>query len=181
MRLLRRFAAHGLSPGGASRCAGRGSQVPGGALFGRMPAVEATCTVPTPVDVPARLSHAQKRELLAHAVAAVVTTALIAAPLVTPPAGSANVSSETVLPAHSYAGAVPAVAVEEVEALPVASPPPSPVRIRPRVRPEALVAANVAPQRGEGRKPLGRKLTGWLVGDGSIAIRPFPAVPEVRQ
>lgn len=143
--------------------------------------METTCNVPTPVDVPARLSHAQKRELLVQAVAAVITTALIAAPLITPPAGGAHVSSETALPAYSFAGVVHAVAVADVDTRIIRVTPPARARARTRVRTEIQGIANATNERSEPRKALGRKLTGWLTGDGTIAVRPFPTVFDERQ
>jgi hypothetical protein len=38
----------------------------------------------------------------------------------------------------------------------------------------------MAADRGAPRKAFSRKLTGWLVGDGTVTVRPFPTV-SVRQ
>jgi hypothetical protein len=150
--------------------------------------VEPSSTVSSLVDAPARLSPAQKRDLVGQAVAAVMTTALIAAPLITP--------VDAVLPAQSFAGPVATVAVADVQAsreLPRAVRPAA--RSKPRTpsglatTPLLMVAAQPPPigtsgslrvtadtPAAAGRKPLSRRLTGWLVGDGTHSIRPFPSV-----
>ena len=147
--------------------------------------VEPTSTVTTPVDAPARLSSAQKRALLGPAFAAVITTALIAAPLLTPTSVlDTDPWAGATLPAQSFAGPVPAVALADTHAAP---------RPRREARPSTrAVSAALLPSRPIGtsgivpivadvpsraaRKPLSRRLTGWLTGDGSHAIRPFPTV-----
>ena len=158
--------------------------------------METTSIVPSPVDVPARLSSAQKRDLLGQAVAAVITTALIAAPLITPPSGSADAADGT-LPAQSFAGAVTAVAVTEGRRVPRQQ-----TVARPRAHAsDRLLAAAVpaialqpqavgtsgytragleSPSRSESRRPLSRKLTGWLTGDGTHTVRPFPTLAGGR-
>jgi hypothetical protein len=165
--------------------------------------VESTSTVSSLVDVPARLSPAQKRDLVGQAVAAVITTALIAAPLINPPSSGADVSSETALPAQSFVGAVTAVAVKDA-ATPIATARRPRAITRGRLRtdgrliasavPPMMMQPNViamtqlrtvgtsgyvpgvdaAPERSGSRKPLSRKVTGWLTGDGSHTVRPFP-------
>lgn len=161
--------------------------------------MESTSIVPSLVDVPARLSSAQKRDLLGQAVAAVITTALIAAPLLTPPPGSVDVSSETTLPAQSFAAAVTAVPAEatisralpqrprvsrarvRVEGTLMASAVPSSVMQPAAVGTSGYAGAvDAAPERTGVRKPLSRKLTNWLTGDGTLSVRPFPTV-AVRQ
>lgn len=158
--------------------------------------METTSIVPSPVDVPARLSSAQKRDLLGQAVAAVITTALIAAPLITPPSGGADAADGT-LPAQSFAGAVTAVAVTEGRRVPRQQ-----AVARPRAHASGrLMAAAVpaialqpqvvgtsgytraglgSPSRSESRRPLSRKLTGWLTGDGTHTVRPFPTLAGGR-
>ncbi|HET7698962.1 MAG TPA: hypothetical protein VFK57_24805 [Vicinamibacterales bacterium] len=125
------------------------------------------------------MSQAQKRELLGQSVAAVITTALIAAPLILPPSGSAPVSSEAPLPAQSYAEMVPSVVVADGT---LSSPVVEPRRraARPRVERSGTMAAAIAPSRGDVRKTLPRKLTGWLTGDGSVTVRPFPTVVAIQ-
>jgi hypothetical protein len=137
------------------------------------------------------LSSAQKRDLLGQALAAVITTALIAAPLITPSSGGPDVAEST-LPAQSFAGTVPAIALaEERPAAPqqvararvrasgrlMASAVPA-MALQPRVMASTgyarLMTASAA--RSESRKPLSRKLTGWLTGDGTHTVRPFPTV-----
>ena len=151
------------------------------------------------VDVPARLSFAQKRDLVSQAFAAVVTTALIAAPFIGASPGSGDVASEAPLPAQSFARVVTAVAVAEPGVSPTL--PDRPRAARPRLRtfsarlqatPVTTIAMQPAfvtasadlratSERAESRKPLTRKLTGWLTGDGTVSVRPFPTVGAVRQ
>jgi len=159
--------------------------------------VESTSLVPSLVDVPARLSSAQKRDLLGQAVAAVITTALIAAPLLTSPSGSVDVSSETTLPAQSFAAAVTAVPAEATISRVL---PRRPRVSRARIRTEGTLMASAVPattmqpaavgtsgyagvvdavpERAGTRKPLSRKLMTWLTGDGTVSVRPFPTIAE---
>jgi hypothetical protein len=148
--------------------------------------VEPTSTVTSPVDAPARLSSAQKRALMGPAFAAVITTALIAAPLLTPPSVlETDPWAGATLPAQSFAGPVAAVALADTHPAP---------RPRREVRPSThAVSAALLPSRPIGtsgivpavadvssraaRKPLSRRLTGWLTGDGTHTVRPFPSVP----
>ena len=152
--------------------------------------MEPTSTVSSPVDALARLSYAQKRDLLGQTVAAVLTTALIAAPLITPP-DSGDARPLASLPAVSFAAPVAAVAVADV------TPPRAPHewtrtttvgrKLRSRrfdsltltpvgVEPQPVQAAVYA----KPRKPLSRRLTGWLTGNGAHAVRPFPTVLAPR-
>lgn len=140
--------------------------------------MESTSTVSSPVDAPARLSSAQKRDLFGQAVAAVITTALIAAPLIVPGAvRETGTWGEAALPAHSFAGPVAAVALADA---------PSSQHLSVVARPSQVTgtsgtarAASDVPRRAA-RKPISRRLTGWLVGDGAHAIRPFPTVASSR-
>ena len=159
--------------------------------------MEATSTLSAPVDVPARLSSAQKRDLLGQAFAAVVTTALIAAPFLGPSSGSTE-SPEGPLPAQSFAGAVSVVTVAERANVPrprpiVRAKRPAAERLMASavpvtmLQPQAVVASgdlrdlDDTPMRSAPRKPFSRKLTGWLTGDGTHTVRPFPTIPSVRQ
>ena len=172
--------------------------MPGGAFFGRVPRVETTSPVPSAVDVPARLSSAQKRDLFGQAFAAVITTVLIAAPFMTPIGGGHEVA-DGVLPAQPFAAAVTLVALAEndPESLLVSRDSTRATRRAPgrsrsvavpsiAVQPEvvgttgAARVAVVAPARSASRKPLSRKLTGWLTGDGTHTVRPFPTVAGSR-
>jgi hypothetical protein len=146
------------------------------------------------------LSSAQKRALLGQAVAAVITTALMAAPFVTPPSGSADVSPETTLPAQSFARVVAAVAVERASASVALPKSGTAARTRPRPEPRLMAAAVPAialqpvavgtsgysrgaaavTERAGSRKGLSTRVAGWLVGDGSVTVRPFPTV-SMRQ
>jgi hypothetical protein len=172
-----------------------------------LPGVESTSTVPSPVDVPARLSSAQKRDLLGQTVAAVITTALIAAPFITPPAGSGDVSSETTLPAQSLVSVVPSVTavsrgvpvrkIQRPRAATRAAATVAPWYVRASVDADrtlmatAMPAMTLQPQvvatagdtrgdRDTARRPLSRRLTGWLTGDGSVTVRPFPTLATAR-
>ena len=155
------------------------------------------CKVPSPVDAPARLSDAQKRDLFGQTVAAVITTALIAAPLVTPrdtASGMAGGSADAVLASTvSMVAAVPSPHVVEPSGLRAAAPA-SPARRKLRastgVGPAVLnaapltstayapvlvpVSANVTKEAP--RKTLSRRLTGWITGSGTHTVRPFPTV-----
>lgn len=156
--------------------------------------MEPTCNVSSPVDAPARLSYAQKRDLLGHAVAAVITTALIAAPLITPPDDGAG-PPLAALPAASFAAPVAAIAVADVTASSlmreIGRTPDSRQRTRPaRDDSTAVAPATAAVQVSEKpvgtsgretpRKPLSRRLTGWLTGNGAHTVRPFPSVSPGR-
>ena len=163
-----------------------------GVVFGRGSGVEPTSIVSSPVDGPARLSSVQRRDLLGQAVAAVITTALIAAPLVTPPSETADVAS---LPAQSFAAAVAAVAVGDMQTSPVVRErirvAASRARLRASTRfasaavapiavlPQAVGTSGATPASAP-RKPLSRRLTGWLTGDGTHTVRPFPSVTPGR-
>jgi hypothetical protein len=150
--------------------------------------VEPSSTVSSLVDAPARLSPAQKRDLVGQAVAAVMTTALIAAPLITP--------VDAVLPAQSFAGPVPAVAFANTQTPPelaramrpaTRSKPGTPARLVTNslstvgAQPLAVATSGSLGVAADSpavprRKPLSQRLTGWLVGDGTQSIRPFPSV-----
>ena len=162
--------------------------------------MEPTSTASSPVDAPARLSFAQKRDLLGQAVAAVVTTALIAAPLMSPAPDGGTGMPLAALPANSFAAPVAAVAVTDVAGLP--GPRPLSIAMEPRrtLRGTRLTSAALTPVATQGssttevdraavapresreqpRKPLTRRLTGWLTGSGTHAVRPFPTIPTGR-
>jgi hypothetical protein len=148
-----------------------------------------------------RLSNAQKRDLLGMSAAAMITTALIAAPMLLPHDSGAPL---LVNPSILMAEAIPTPAlipmrsraVESVSGrmtmTPVAAPkrrreravlPSSPVRLASM--PIATVAAPVlvAVEASNARpsKPLGKRLAGLLTGDGTYTVRPFPTIPTERQ
>lgn len=139
-----------------------------------------------------RLSWTQKLDLLGMSAAAVITTALIAAPMVGPYVGS----DENELDAAPHASLVMAVAVPD--ARPIAAVVPAlsagttfteKRRIAARsisamsriatASPSTIAAASAAANRSS--KPFGRKLAGLFIGDGTHAVRPFPTVPSERQ
>lgn len=162
--------------------------------------MEPTSTVSSPVDAPARLSYAQKRDLLGQAVAAVLTTALIASPLITPAPGSGDAPLLTALPAESFAAPVAAVAAAAVmESTPrrewrratsvarklpstrYVSVAPAPTAVAPRpVATAASTMGTASARRDLTRTTLSRRLTGWLTGSGTHPVRPFPSVSAAR-
>jgi hypothetical protein len=159
--------------------------------------VEPTSTV-SPVDAPARLSSLQKRDLLGHAFAAVITTGLIAAPLLTQVRDGMNPWAEAALPAQSFAAVVAPVAIADARASRVPRESSRPTGARVKARPASRLstspltgfapqplavgtsgtvrAAADVPAPAPVRKPLSRRLTGWLTGDGTPSVRPFPSV-----
>lgn len=154
--------------------------------------MESTCNVSSPVEAPARLSYAQKRDLLGQAVAALITTALIAAPLVTPPGDSSD-SPMAALPAASFAAPVATIVVADAAPSPLLREMARATESRRRIRgtrygsmaaAPAMVVARETPVgtsgRDAARKPLSRRLTGWLTGNGTHSVRPFPTVAASR-
>ena len=151
-----------------------------------------------PSENAVRLSSAQKRDLLGMSAAAVITTALIAAPIL--------------LPRDTGVPALVDLATVTAEAVPVplliqsigpstfntrvtpAALTPAPVRRReratasPRIRlasppiatsAPVLVAANTTASHAS--KPLGKRIAGLFTGDGTYSVRPFPTIPAERQ
>jgi hypothetical protein len=132
--------------------------------------------------------------------AAVITTALIAAPILLP--HDAGVPA-LVDPVAITAEAVPVPALIQsigpstlnVHVMPAAvtvTPPPTRRRERPMPPPQArltsrpmttsaplLVAVNTTGSRAS--KPLGKRIAGLFIGDGTYSVRPFPTVSTERQ
>jgi len=153
-----------------------------------------------PSENAVRLSSAQKRDLLGMSAAAVITTALIAAPILLP--HDAGVPA-LVDPVAITAEAVPVPALIQsigpstlnVHVMPAAvtvTPPPTRRRERPMPPPQArltsrpmttsaplLVAVNTTGSRAS--KPLGKRIAGLFIGDGTYSVRPFPTVSTERQ
>ena len=132
---------------------------------------------------PKQLSLAQKCDLAAQAIAAVITSALIAAPFIT---GGVQ---ETPRIESVMVTSAPAVSLVDTPQL----PPPNvaaPRRARVTTAVKGTFAARPVPavfaeparvdvaKKDEGRKPFGRKLAGLFIGDGSHTIRPFPTIPQ---
>jgi len=167
--------------------------------------MQASTPVPgPPVPASVRLTRAQKRDLFGMGVAAVITTALIAVPAVLPLVGNAHDAP----PAHSIADTPPLapavsiaqpVTVARVEAVPAAiqrTAVPAQRRLRATSLPPAIrrvglpspaiasgpaptiLAANVAIDRSS--RPLARRFAGFLTGDGTYSVRPFPTVSADR-
>ena len=166
----------------------------------------------------ARLTKAQKRDLFGMGAAAVLTTALIAAPAVLPLVESAHQDQELADAAHdapvvsvanvpaaqpvalptAAAGAQP-VTIARVEVVPAsiqrrAAPAqrrlrstPLPPAIRTIALPSPAVASGPEPAIlvataavDRPSRPLARKLAGFLTGDGTYSVRPFPTVSANR-
>ena len=131
---------------------------------------------------PKQLSLAQKCDLAAQAIAAVVTSALIAAPFIsggvreTPQIESVMVTS------------APAVSLVDTPQLPppnVAAPrraraTASKITLAARPLPAAFAepARLDSAKKDEARKPFGRRLAGIFIGNGSATVRPFPTIPQ---
>jgi hypothetical protein len=139
-----------------------------------------------------RLSWTQKLDLLGMAAAAVITTALIAAPMVGPYVDE----DEAGLDAAPHASLVMAVAVPDSrqiaavarsssarttasEKRPIAARPLAAMSRLATANPSTIAAASAAAHRSS--KPFGRKLAGLFTGDGTYTVRPFPTVPSERQ
>ena len=151
-----------------------------------------------PSENAVRLSSAQKRDLLGMSAAAVITTALIAAPILLPhdtgipplvdPAiitaqavpvplliQSISPSTFTARATPSASAAVPARRRER--------PASSPVRLASRsisTTSPVLVAVNTTGVRASS-KPLGKRIAGIFTGDGTYSVRPFPTISTERQ
>jgi hypothetical protein len=106
----------------------------------------------------------------------VITTALIAAPLVSPAPDAGDTAS---LPAQSFAAPVAAIAVADTQGAPIvrqrarASASRARLRATTRIASVAVAPFVVTPQTvgtsgytpaSATRRPLSRRLTGWLTG-----------------
>ena len=155
-----------------------------------------------PSENAVQLSSAQKRDLMGMSAAAVITTALIAAPILLP---SDSGVRPLVDPTVITAGAVPTPALIQTispatfdtrlahsgsasvssrrRQRPSASvSSSSPVRLASRPVAAAapvLVAVNMTSVRPS--KNLGRKIAGLFIGDGTYSVRPFPTISTERQ
>jgi hypothetical protein len=158
-----------------------------------------------PSENAVQLSSAQKRDLLGMSAAAVITTALIAAPIflqhdtapptlvdptvITAEAVPAPVLIQAISPAtfdRHFVRSAPA-SVSTSASAPVrrrARADVAPVRASLSSRPIAmaapvLVAANMTSVRPS--KPLGKRIAGLFTGDGTYSVRPFPTISTERQ
>lgn len=152
--------------------------------------MDATRNVGDLRDDSVRLSSAQKRDLLGMSAAAVITAGLMVAPAILPrdqdptPLASRSVPSEATAPVFVAMRFEPPVVVTTIPARhalttrrtttasPAWVPGPSTTTTSTIV---ALTARMDTP-----RKPLARRLAGFLTGDGTHAIRPFPTVSTER-
>jgi hypothetical protein len=146
-------------------------------------------------DGSVRLSKAQKRDIMGMAAAAVITAGLIAAPGIAPrdETGATlaarsvpSVSTAPTLVATRFEAPVLVTGMTAVTRLPTRTA--LPVRRTPTAssrwvaRPATTTATVVAvtARMDVPRKPLARRLAGFLTGDGTHAIRPFPTIPTER-
>jgi hypothetical protein len=142
-------------------------------------------------DASVRLSRAQKRDIASMFVAATITAGLIVAPAIARrDQALALLASRSVEP---IAGA-PLLMDARLE-------PPVVVTPRPRVRTAGITrhsltaspvsiatplatmpeVVTVSARMDVPRRPLARRLAGFLTGDGTHTIRPFPTVSTERQ
>jgi hypothetical protein len=135
----------------------------------------------TMLDAPVRLSWRQKFDLLAQAFAAIITTGLIAAPILGP-----SLTAERPLAARPMSQLTMVVPEMDRPSLAVALPPVAPrsraARVVPATvtvpAPEPEPAPQAVPSRE--RRPFGRRVATLFTGSGAYTIRPFPTVPEER-
>jgi len=153
-----------------------------------------------PSENAVRLSRAQKRDLLGMSAAAVITTALIAAPILLPhdagvPAllDPATIAAEAVpVPLLIQSIGSSTLNAHVTPATVTVTPAPARRRERPVAPPQArlasrpmttsaplLVAANTTAARAS--KPLGKRIAGLFTGDGTYSVRPFPTISTERQ
>jgi len=145
-----------------------------------------------------RLSRAQKRDLLGMSAAAVITTALIAAPILLPhdsgvpaPVDPAAITADAVPVPLLIQSIHPSTLTANVTPAAVTAAPLR-RRARPAAAPQArlasrpmtmstpvLVAVNTTPSHAS--KPLGKRIAGLFTGDGSYSVRPFPSISTERQ
>jgi len=147
-------------------------------------------------DGSVRLSKAQKRDIMGMAAAAVITAGLIAAPGIAPRYETGATLAARSVPSISTAPTLVATRFEAPvlvtgmtavtrlptrTALPVRRTPTASSRwvARPATTTATVVA--VTARMDVPRKPLARRLAGFLTGDGTHAIRPFPTIPTERQ
>ena len=152
-----------------------------------------------PLDAPVRLSWAQRGDLLGQALAAVITTALIAAPVVGPsltaerPLAARPVPELPRIVAHldtpsatpiARISARPRVARTVVADRTVADGGVAAVAIETAKMPASDVAEST-PVGTTGvakreRRTLGRRVASIFTGSGAYSVRPFPTVPATR-
>jgi hypothetical protein len=152
--------------------------------------MDATRNVGDLRDDSVRLSSAQKRDLLGMSAAAVITAGLMVAPAILPrdqdptPLASRSVPSEATAPVFVAMRFEPPVLVTTMPAR-IALPVRRTTTVSPRwmARPATTTTPVVAvtARMDVPRKPLARRLAGFLTGDGTHAIRPFPTIPTERQ
>ena len=160
-----------------------------------------------PSENAVRLSSAQKRDLLGMSAAAVITTALIAAPILLPhQTGIPLLVDPTVITASAVPtlALIPTISSSTLDthvARSAAAPAPTrrrerapltsyssssyssaPVRLASRPIAAAapvLMAVNTTSVRPS--KTFGKRLAGIFTGDGTYSVRPFPTISTERQ
>jgi hypothetical protein len=151
-----------------------------------------------PSENAVRLSSAQKRDLLGMSAAAVITTALIAAPIFLPhDTGVPALVNPTTLTAEAVPVPLLIQSISpstlNARVTPAALPPAAARRreramaspqVRLASRPIAmstpvLVAVNTTGSHPS--KPLGKRIAGLFTGDGTYSVRPFPTISTERQ
>ena len=151
-----------------------------------------------PSENAVRLSSAQKRDLLGMSAAAVITTALIAAPIllphdtgIPPLVNPATITAQAVpvplliqsISPSTFNARATRPAPAAVPARRRERPASSPVRLASRPIPTTspvLVAVNTTGMRAPS-KPLGKRIAGIFTGDGTYSVRPFPTISTERQ
>ena len=151
-----------------------------------------------PSENAVRLSSAQKRDLLGMSAAAVITTALIAAPMLLPrDTGVPALVDPTTITAQAVPVPLLIQSISpstlNARVTPAAvSPAPARRRDRPMASPQVrlasrpmamstpvLVATNMTGSRPS--KPIGKRIAGLFTGDGTYSVRPFPTISTERQ
>jgi hypothetical protein len=152
--------------------------------------MDATRNVGDLRDDSVRLSSAQKRDLLGMSAAAVITAALMVAPAILPrdqdptPLASRSVPSITTAPVLVATRFEPPVVVTTMPArhiLMTRRTATGSAAWAPRPATTTATVVAVTARMDTPRKPLARRLAGFLTGDGTHAIRPFPTIPTERQ
>jgi hypothetical protein len=153
-------------------------------------------------DASVRLSRDQKRDIASMVVASVITAGLIVAPAIAPRDQAVALLTSRSVPTLTSAPFIvdsrlepPVVVTTTSSARPSrsrrttsgiapalyhssASPvTPAVLTVRARQQDPVVVTARLE----SSRRPLARRLAGFLTGDGTHPIRPFPTVSSERQ
>jgi hypothetical protein len=137
--------------------------------------------------VSARLSNAQKLDLLGMSFAAVISTGLIGAALIAPHGHEPRtaVEAQAVIAANTPSVTITPPMDTVAPLTPQIDDVPVEVRRAPAVAASRIVRTSSVRRDGApaittttdaGRKPLARRLAGLLTGNGAYTVRPFPTV-----